>query len=63
MSRYGEGRTNAMITETRQEYEALIPQLPYIGGKQPFTQFIIFRFKKGGPTRVAVPKSLERARR
>jgi hypothetical protein len=30
-----------MIKEARQEYESLIPQLPYIGGKQPFTQFII----------------------
>jgi hypothetical protein len=30
-----------LVRETRKEYEALIPQLPYIGGKQPFTQFII----------------------
>jgi hypothetical protein len=41
VSRYGEAQTNALIGETRREYEALIPQLPYIGGKQPFTQFII----------------------
>jgi len=30
-----------MVEEVRLEYENLIPQLPYIGGKQPFTQFII----------------------
>ena len=41
VSRYGGGSTDTMIGEARQEYEALIPQLPYIGGKQPFTQFII----------------------
>lgn len=31
-----------MVIETRQEFERLIPQLPYIGGKQPFTEFIVF---------------------
>lgn len=41
VSRYGEERTGTLIGETRREYEALIPQLPYIGGTQPFTQFII----------------------
>lgn len=41
VSRYGEEQTGALIDETRQEYKALIPQLPYIGGKEPFTQFII----------------------
>ncbi len=40
VSRYGED-SEAMLQEARQEYEALIPQLPYIGGKQPFTQFLI----------------------
>lgn len=39
--RYGEELTDAMIGKARQEYEALMPQLPYIGGKQPFTQFIV----------------------
>ena len=32
----------ALTAETRQEFEHLIPQLPYIGGKQPFTEFIVF---------------------
>lgn len=41
LSRYGEELTDTMIGEARGEYEALTPQLPYIGGKQPFTQFII----------------------
>jgi len=40
-SRYGEALTRAMLSEARQEYEALIPQLPYIGGAQPHTQFLI----------------------
>lgn len=39
-SRYGED-SQAMLHEARQEYEILIPQLPYIGAKQPFTQFLI----------------------
>jgi hypothetical protein len=33
---------NALVAETRQEFENLVPQLPYIGGKQPFTEFIVF---------------------
>ena len=32
----------ALITETRREFEALIPQFPYIGGEQPHTEFIVF---------------------
>jgi hypothetical protein len=40
VARYGED-SEAMLREVRQEYEALIPQLPYVGGKQPFTQFLI----------------------
>ena len=31
-----------LIAETRREFENLIPQLPYIGRKQPFTEFIVF---------------------
>ena len=30
-----------LIAATRREFETIIPELPYIGGKQPFTQFII----------------------
>ncbi len=41
VSRYGEDSAGATIQEARQEYEALIPQLPYIGGRQPHTQFLI----------------------
>lgn len=41
IDRYGEKLTNDLVNEVRQEYELLIPQLPYIGGKQPFTQFLI----------------------
>jgi hypothetical protein len=40
VSRYGED-SEAMLEEARQEYEALIPQLPYVGGRQPFTRFLI----------------------
>jgi hypothetical protein len=40
VSRYGED-SEAMLQEARKEYEALIPHLPYVGGRQPFTQFLI----------------------
>ncbi len=33
---------NGLLADTRQEFESLIPQLPYIGGEQPFTEFIVF---------------------
>ena len=33
---------NGLLADTRWEFESLIPQLPYIGGKQPFTEFIVF---------------------
>lgn len=39
---YFDEELNSLIVETRREFESLIPQLPYIGGKQPFTEFIIF---------------------
>jgi hypothetical protein len=41
LSHYARDMAKTMIKETRDEYEAIIPQIPYIGGKQPFTQFII----------------------
>lgn len=31
-----------LVVDTRLNFERLIPQLPYIGGKQPFTEFIVF---------------------
>ncbi len=33
---------DTIVAETRQEYERLIPQLPFIGGKRPFTRFVIY---------------------
>ncbi len=33
---------NALVADARREFESLIPQLPYIGGKQPFTEFVVF---------------------
>lgn len=39
---FGEENVEALVAETRQEFENLLPQLPYIGGKQPFTEFIVF---------------------
>ena len=41
LSRYGKDLTEALVEEARQKYETLIPQLPYVGGRQPFTQFLI----------------------
>jgi hypothetical protein len=41
ISRYGKDLTDIAVNEARLEYENLIPQIPYIGGKQPFTRFII----------------------
>ena len=38
---FGEASVNDLVADTHREYENLIPQLPYLGGKQPFTQFII----------------------
>jgi hypothetical protein len=38
---FGEN-ARALTAEARREFEDLIPQLPYIGGKQPFTEFIAF---------------------
>ena len=39
---FGEENVNTLVADTRREFEALIPKLPYIGGKQPFTEFIVF---------------------
>ena len=38
---FGEN-AQALTSEVRREFEDLIPQLPYVGGKQPFTEFIVF---------------------
>lgn len=42
VSYYDDNFTDTTIRETRQEYEALIPELPYIGGKKnPLTKTLI----------------------
>jgi hypothetical protein len=41
ISRYGNEHTNSMISESRREYEALIPQIPFIGEKNPFLIFLL----------------------
>lgn len=42
MDEYYDEDVDAIIDETRREFKALIPQLPYVGGKQPFTEFVVF---------------------
>ena len=39
---YFDEDAGAVIAETRREFEDLIPQFPFIGGKQPHTEFIVF---------------------
>ncbi len=42
VSSYGDHFTDTIAIDSHREYEALIPQLPYIGGKKnPFTDFVI----------------------
>ncbi len=41
LTRYGSERSAKMVAAAREEYRHLLPMLPYVGGKQPFTQFII----------------------
>lgn len=38
---FGEQQLQQLISETRQDFQNIIPRLPYIGGKQPFTEFIV----------------------
>jgi hypothetical protein len=39
---YGDGFANAVLRETRQQYEALIPEIPYIGGDEnPMTRHLV----------------------
>ena len=40
-SRYGEEQANKLIKDSRVEYEILIPQIPYIGDKNPFLIFLL----------------------
>lgn len=41
ISRYGDERTNSLISEARQDYEALTPQIPFIGYRNPFLIFLL----------------------
>jgi hypothetical protein len=41
ISRFGEEQGNAVIRESHHEYEALIPQIPYIGNRNPFLIFLL----------------------
>ena len=41
-NRYGEEFANAVLIETRQQYEVLIPDIPYIGGDEnPMTRHLV----------------------
>ena len=43
LDRYFSGEdVGTLVQKTRQDFETLLPQLPYIGGKQPFTEFVVF---------------------
>jgi hypothetical protein len=41
ISRFGQEQGNALIRESHQEYETLIPQILYIGDKNPFLIFLL----------------------
>lgn len=41
LSRYGEESAQQLIRVAKEEYEALIPQIPYIGDKSPFLIFLL----------------------
>lgn len=40
-SRYGNEQANSLISESRFEYETIIPQIPYIGSRSPFLAFLL----------------------
>jgi len=41
VSRYGEARAHDLVEDARVAYEALIPQIPYIGANSPFLIFLL----------------------
>jgi hypothetical protein len=41
ITRFGSDNASSLISESRHEYEALIPQIPFIGHKSPFLIFLI----------------------
>jgi hypothetical protein len=42
VEKYFDGNADAALAEARREFEGLIPQLPDVGGRQPFTEFVVF---------------------
>ncbi len=41
INRYGSERADSLINEARRQYEGLIPQIPFIGHKNPFLIFLL----------------------
>jgi hypothetical protein len=41
ISRFGQEKGNALISESRREYETLIPKIPYIGDRSPLLIFLL----------------------
>jgi hypothetical protein len=41
LARYGQEQADAVVAESRQRYEALIPQIPYIGPRNPLLIFLL----------------------
>ena len=41
IARYGEDEGNTLMRESRREYEDLIPQIPYIGDRNPLLIFLL----------------------
>ncbi len=39
--RYGAPLSRVLVAEAREEYARLIPELPNLGGRQPFTRFVV----------------------
>ena len=43
VTRFGKGRTSSFMMQIRREYEALTPQVPYIGGEENmFTEWLLY---------------------
>lgn len=42
IARYGEAEADSLAMESRREYEALIPEIPYIGERNPMRDFFLF---------------------
>jgi len=42
ITHFSSEQTPILLAETRKEFENLLPQLPYLGGEKPFTDFVVF---------------------